>query len=232
MKNYSSNTTAYRAAGKAHWQVNLLSFRVREGDGDPVWFHFTSGDEDETTTITDPSTGSPAARTYLGGGHIVALDPLVRSEGGVVHSFALALSGASSVVLDMVENYNCRDAEFEWHIGELDQDAGLLVDTPVCEFVGFIETIEHEDGGLAVDGDEPADSVVSVSVVSLAAALLPVNPEMRSLDVSQQRSGDKLFKYSESAHQWNIRWGKESKSQKKNGGGKGDGKSPGKGGDR
>lgn len=225
MKTYSSDITAYRAAGKAHAQISFLSFKVRDKDTPATtqWVHFCTDEDDRTATVTDPDTGSES-RAFLGGGHIVAIDPLVRSEGAVVRNHSLVLSGASDDVLDMVYGYNCRDALFQWYIGEVDQDTGLLVSPPVCEFVGFIDTIEQADGALAVDGQDPASTDITVSVVSLAAALLRTNQDMRSLEISQRRDGDEFFKRSSSAHHWFMRWGMKSRSERdKRGGGKGDG---------
>jgi hypothetical protein len=223
MKTYGSNTTAYRSAGKAHHQVNLVSFKVKGIDSPyaEVWYHFTSEEDDRTVTLTDPDTGGSASRTFKGGGHLLGIDALVRSEGAVIRNHALVLSGASSDVLAMVYGYNCREAPFQWFVGELDQDTGLLVDMPSCEFVGSIETIDQNDGALELGSAEAASTDITVSVVSISADLRR-NFDMRSVEVSQRRSGDTFLQHGDSAHHWVQFWGKESKSEKdRKGGGAG-----------
>lgn len=224
MRTYGSATTSYRAAANAHDPVDFLSFRVKDTT-DPnttTWFHFCSAEDDLTVTVVDPETGSSESRTFLGGGHIVGLDALVRSEGAVVRSMQWTLSGASSQVLNMAFGYNCREAMAQYFVGERDQDTGLLLDNPAREFVGSIDTIEPSDSGMAVDDANPADSTIVVSVASIGAALLRVNGDMRSPAVAEKRSGDKIFQHSAVAHYWNRRWGKRGRSKKDREGGKGD----------
>jgi len=228
MRTYGSTTTSYRAAGGAHGQVDFLSFKVKDtsNPATTAWFHFCSAEDDMTVNITDPD-GSSESRTFLGGGHIVALDPIVRSEGAVVHSINWTLSGTSSQVLAMVFGYNCREAVAQYFVGELDQDTGLLLDNPSREFVGLIDTIEPSDSALSPNDDSPADSTITVTVSSIGAALLRVNGDMRSPAVAEKRSGDEIFRYSAQAATWNRRWGKRSRSKRDREGGKGDHKGKG-----
>lgn len=226
MKTYSSALTAYRAAGKAYSEINFISFQVKDltDPGEVTWFHFCSDEDDRNETVINPNTGGSVTRLFLGGGHLVSIDPVVRSEGAVVRSHNLVLSGASPTVQNMVHGYNCQDALFQRFVGEIDQDTGLLIDTPVCEFVGLVNTIDLNDGALPVDGTGPAETAITVTVDSLAAALLTRNYAMRSLEQSRLRDGDEIFKYADEAHHWSIRWGKESRSHADRRGSESDGK--------
>jgi hypothetical protein len=119
MKTYSTPITNYRAAGREFYQVDLLSFKVRDRTtGDPQWFHFSSRDYDEEIEVIDQVTGDAELRSYFGGGHIVSLDPIIRSEGTQVRNFSLVLSGTSDQVQDMIQGFDCRGAVFEWRVGE------------------------------------------------------------------------------------------------------------------
>lgn len=230
MRIYSAALTNYRNAGKPFWPIHFVSITVKEID-DPeelVLCNFCTSDDDMTVTITDPDTGSPITRTFAGGGHIVKMGDLVRSEGAVIRSHSFTLSGASSLVQDMIHGYNCREALFQWFTGELDGDTGLLIDEPPCEFVGFVSTIDLTDGAITVEGEATPESLVNVSVDSLAAALTDRNYDMRDDEVGKTRDGDRIFKYADSAHHWNVRWGK-GKKREKDSKGKGDGQG-GKGG--
>lgn len=222
MRAYSSAITNYRAARKAFWPLHFVSFQVKAiGDPDTLtWCHFCTAEDNVAVSVVDPDTGLTDARTFAGGGHIVGMGDLVRSEKEIIRSHTLVLSGASSTVLDMVNGFNCRGALFQWFIGELDQDTGLLLDTPPCEFVGFVDTIDLVEGAVDPETGKAADSTFDVTVDSLGAALVARNFEMRSLDASKGRSGDLFNKYADSVHHWEPRWGKDKKSERHKHGGK------------
>ena len=221
MKTYSSAITAYRAAGKAFLPVDFISIRVKalEDPEDLTWVHFCTADEDMTIDLVNPDNGNTISRTFLGGGHIVALPELVRSEGAVIQSHAFTFSGASDDVLNIVHGHNCREAPFQWFVGECDQDTGLLLDMPACELVGFINAAEVSDGAIEIDSSAPAESVISILVDSLAAALTARNYAMRSQEASESRSDDLFYQFTGSAPHWSDRWGKEKKSEKDRKGG-------------
>jgi hypothetical protein len=233
MKTYSSAVTAYRAAGKAHVQVDFLSFQVKDmtTPATKTWLHFCSADDDLTVTVTDPDTGTSASRTFLGNGPIVAMDPIVRSEGAKVRTMTWTLSGVMAEVLNMVNGYNCREAVAQYFVGEFDEDTGLLLYEPALEFIGSIDSIEFTSAGLDAGG-EYAECTYQVAVSSIGADLLRTNSDMRAVEVSARRSGDKIFKHSDDAATWVSPWGKESKSKRDREGGKNDDKRGGtKGGD-
>jgi hypothetical protein len=216
MRIYSSAITDYRLAGKAFWPIHFISIKVKQKD-DPEAFvlcNFCTSDDDMTVTITDPDTDEPDERVFGGGGHIIQMGDLTRSEGAVIRSHSFSMSGTSSLVQDMVYGYNSREALFQWFIGEVDQDTGQLIDEPPCEFVGIVNTVELKEGALQVDSTDPSDSYFMISVDSLAAAMTDRNFDMRTSDVSQARGGDKFFEFADSAHHWNVRWGKEKKREK------------------
>lgn len=231
MQIYSSALTNYRAAGKAFWPIHFISIRVKDKDNPSefVLCNFCTADDNMTVTVTDPDTGGSVSRTFAGGGHLINMGDLTRSEGAVIRSHSFTMSGTSSLVKDMMYGYNAREALFQWFIGEVDQDTGLLIDEPPCEFVGFVNTIELKEGAVTVDGIDASDAYVSISVDSLGAALTDRNYDMRDDEVGKTRGGDRFFQYADSAHHWNIRWGKDKKREKDRKGGKG-GKGGGKGG--
>lgn len=229
MKTYDSALTSYRAAGKAHRQINFLSFRVKYIDtpATTTWFHFCSDEDDrDNIDVTGHDIGA-GTRDFLGGGPIVALDPIVRSEGAVIRTMNWTLSGASDDVLDMVNGYNCREAVAQYFVGEVDQDTGLLIADPVCEFAGTIDSIDVSDGSIDPAGQATAESVITVSVVGIGASLLRVNTDLRSISTSQARDGDEVFRYAGESSRWVRPWGKDKKSKKdRDGGGRGKPRDP------
>lgn len=214
MKTYSTAITSYRTGNGGYWQRNFLTFVVRDRTTlAAVTYNFWDGDDNVTVEVRNQSTGALEFRDYWGGGHLLELDPIVRSEGTGVRNISIRLSGVSTQVLDMIQGYDCRDAVFEWHVGEAEESTGILVDTPVCEFEGFIDTVSLTDGSIDVQGGQ-AESSFEISIASHISTLLRPNPDVRSLEVGQERSGDDIFAYADAANTWMILWGKGGKKHK------------------
>lgn len=222
MRTYPTETVNYRAAGRAFWPVHFVTIigKDKTDPSDLIQFNWTTADDNMTVTVTDPDTETPVSRVFGGGGHLIQMGDLTRSEGAVIRSHSFTMSGASSLVRDMVYGYNLQEALFQWFIGEVDQETGLLLNEPPCEFVGIVNTVEFREGALAVDGQDASDAYCHISVDSLAAKLTDRNYDMRTVDVSESRAGDKFFEYAGAAHHWNIRWGKEKKRERDRKGGK------------
>lgn len=222
MKIYSTAINNYRAAQRGFWQRNFFTFVVRDkSTGAAVTYNLWDGDDNVTVQVVNQNTGALEYRDYFGGGQIVSVNPIVRSEGTGVRNISVRLSGASPQVLDMVQGYDCRDAVFEWHIGEAEESTGILVDTPDCEFDGFVDTIDLSDGAVDPNGGQ-AESNFDVSGSTYMTTLLRTNPAVRSKEFGNDRSGDGILSHSDAANQWTMLWGKKGRS--KNGGSDGDGR--------
>ncbi|MBL0374039.1 hypothetical protein JJB09_18620 [Rhizobium sp. KVB221] len=215
MKIYSSAINSYRNGLKTFNAVHLISFRVRNrSDNTRVWFNFSSRDYNEMIQVVDQSNGSLEYRDYWGDGAIVGADPIVRSEGTGIRNFSVSLSAVHTAVLDMVRGYDARDALVEYNIGEVDEATGLLVDTPVCEFVGYLDSGAFQTGEINPLTSETAESTFPLSINGHKAALLQTNTDMLSRSVGQERSGDDIFRYVDEAPTWNILWGKGGKNKR------------------
>lgn len=212
MKVYSTPISNYRTALKEFWPLNLLSFRVKDRtSGDFVWFHFSGRDENEEIAVIDPDSGASELRSYRGGGHILALDPIVRYEGVSIRNLTVTLSAVSDDVLDMLYGYDARDAHVEWHVGEIEEGTGLLVDTPVLEFEGLIDEANRTDEALVIwsEGTPTALAGFQLSLAPWHSVLQRANAAKRTLAVGQERNDDGIFRYADAAHRWNdITWGK------------------------
>lgn len=203
-----------------------MTFRVKDKETNAeVVYNFDTREENETITVVDPDTGDDDSRAWWGGGHIVGWNPIVRSEGTGIRRQRITLSASSDIVLDMINGYNCDRAPFEWHVGLAEKDTGILVDTPACEFVGFVDTISPSYAAIDPETGEGGEAVFEITVVSLFRALTSTNPAVRSQEQGESRSGDKVFEYADSSNTWRILWGKE-KSSHKDRNGSNDGKNP------
>jgi len=224
MKTYSSAINNYRASRQQYYAVNLFAFRVWDAVTHAgTWFYFSSRDENETYQVIDPATGALHAIDCWGGGQILDVDPLIRSSGTQIRNLAVVLNGASDQVRDMVQGYDCRDAVAYWYIGEVEENSGLLVDNASLEFEGFINSIDFTDSAVDVYSSAGAPSSFSVSLVSHISTLQLANPDMRSYEIGQERSGDEIFLHTDAAPHWTLLWGKKGRNKKHGGdGGAGD----------
>jgi hypothetical protein len=59
----------------------------------------------------------------------------------------------------MIQGFDCRGAVFEWRVGEGEDQTGLLVDTPVLELEGFVDTADRDDAAVSIDDDTPAEAI-------------------------------------------------------------------------
>jgi hypothetical protein len=77
----------------------------------------------------------------------------------------------------------------------------LPVALPRCRRLGFVNAAPEEIAG--ADGQ----SQLKIEVVSVTRELTRTNPAKRSDETQRLRSGDRLHRYSGTAHQWPIWWG-------------------------
>lgn len=219
MKNYSSAINNYRDSKQQFYAVNIFAFQVY----DPVthagtWYYFSSRDENETFQVIDPTTGALHAIDCWGGGQILGVDPLIRSGGTTIRNLTMVMNGASQQVRDMVQGYDCRAGIALWYIGEVEENTGLLVDNAALEFEGFIDTIDFQDSAVDVYSNAGAQSSFSIVLVSHISTLQGANPDMRSYEIGQERSGDEIFLHTDAVPHWTLLWGKEGKNKKRGGG--------------
>ncbi|MBB1247463.1 hypothetical protein [Rhizobium sp. G21] len=159
----------------------------------------------------DPDTGNTVLRSYFGGGHIVSVDPIVRYEGVSIRNVNVRMSAVSDQVREMLYGYDARDAHVEWHIGEMEEATGLLVDTPNLEFEGLVDEASRADSPLSIWAQSPpvSSSDFTLSLAPWHSVLQRANPAKRTLAVGQERSGDGIYRYADAAHRWNdLTWGK------------------------
>lgn len=221
MKAYSPSVTAYREAHGVYKQRVFICITALDENDDPVQINFTDYPLDIDVNIENQETFDIEVRSFFGGKHVIGMDPLVRSMGTGHRSFDIKLSGVTTPVLDLLQGYNCREANFELHIGEVDINSGLLLDTPTCEYIGYVDVAKADDDALKVDQREAAESTFQLTVTSNIGRLKRTNPDVRTKAVGEERLGDEIFEFVEEVSVPTL-WGKEGK-------GGGDGKGGGGG---
>lgn len=207
MIEYDPAVVSYNADGKPYWEVDFLYIEGRDKETDAIMnFYFSNLRRDETVGIHDPQTDSTLNRPYLGGGHIVTLPPIKRSQALTIDQHVIELSLVSADVKNMIYGYNLTRAHFEWHKGQLSSETGKLLALPLCEFYGFLDGID--DKTQAPDDKGKMISTVSISVVPHHAELEYSNQIFRSYEEGKKRDGDEIFLWVDEVGDWMIPWGK------------------------
>jgi hypothetical protein len=222
MKAYSPSITAYREAHGVYKERTFICITALDNDDEPVQINFTDYPLDVDVNIENQETGDIEVRSFFGGKHVIGMDALVRSMGTGNRSFGITLSGVTTPVLDLLQGHNCREADFELHIGEVDINSGKLLDTPVCEYIGYVDVAKADDDALKIDQRDAAESTFELTVTSNLGRLKRTNPDVRTKAVGEERLDDEIFEYVEEAGQAPVLWGKEGKDGG-GGGGKGGG---------
>lgn len=221
MKDINSTLQAFLATRAPFRIQNFLWIDPVTGSSYGYW----DGPEDLTISVEDPSTGSTVSRSYYGGGRIIEVPTLVAAASLEVKTMDWVLSGSSEVVQSMLEAVDLKNAAIQWHQGYVNPTTELFINTPFTVYQGFVNGVSGDQSAHEVDGESYPETHVTLTIASHTRQLTRSSSKTRSYAHGKERSGDKIFKYTGSAHHWKIPWGtgkKSHKDQSDNPGGKGD----------
>ena len=191
---------------------DFVLITVKDGEGAPVNFGFTSYGEDVTLNIVDGFTGSVVGRTYYGdSAPIVRIDPIPAKIGLEVDTVRIALNALHPAVQTMFRGHDCRNAPVQVHRAYLSRDSMLPVAYPRCRRLGWINGAPEEIPGAGSDG-----ATISLEIVSVTRELTRTNGAKRSDAVQRLRDGDRFRRYSGTAHRWPIWWGEAKAPTRRN----------------
>lgn len=160
---------------------------------------------DISAPVLDALTGAQIVRDFAGSGQVVA-DPDVPLTADIsVREIEIELSHITPEVELIFRGYDLRAAPFEHYRGLFDPVTRALVAPAVPRFVGFVNTAR-----VRTPAEGGSGSVV-LACVSHTIELTRSNSETRS-DASQQARwpGDRFYRYTDVAHEWDIFWGTAS----------------------
>jgi hypothetical protein len=169
---------------------DFVLFTVKDGEGDPVNFGFTTYGEDVTLNIEDGLTGETVSRTYLGdGAPLQDIEPIPQRIGLEIINIRVTLNPIHAGVQSMFRGHDCRNAPVQVHRIYLDDDTMLPVANPKCRFLGFVNTAPENRGGAG------GTSRLDFGLVSRVRELTRTNPAKRSDEQQRLRSGDRFRRY-------------------------------------
>lgn len=159
-------------------------------------------DDAETVLVNVvDENGDEISRMFVGGGAVLAIDPVPMRVGLEVRTIQITLSALHEEVRNIVRGDEPRGATVEIYRGLFDPLSMLLVAAPRIRFLGKIN--EAPFGTAAVGGE----STINLRVVSHTRELTRTNPAKKSDAQQQLRSNDRFRRYTNIVGDWDIWWG-------------------------
>jgi len=200
MRSFDSNTLAALSADSLIVR-SLVFVRGKTLAGATKTFGFWNGEDDVSITVTSAIDGASESRTYIGGGSLLAIDPIPLRIGLEVRTINATMSQIYATVQDMVRGNNIRHAVVEIHRALFNVSTGQLVAPPYARFLGKVNTSPVNTPRA---GDEGS---VVFGCVSNTRELTRANTALKSDETQKLRSGDRARRYVGVAAQWPVWWG-------------------------
>lgn len=174
--------------------------------GNPVEQGFWTGDQNIALDVINGQTGTPVARSYLGGvnlevGEIPLVSDLTDSPVDV------SLSAIADQVQNLYRGAEVKLAYVEIHYQTLAPESNLPVDDPEIEYIGIVDEADVPTGPVG------NDSSVTLKLRSEGLSMQSrINPRKRSDAAQSRRQGDRFRRYGNSVGFWDVPWGEAGKT--------------------
>ena len=167
-------------------------------------FAYWTGEDNVSTNVVPAGETTPVSRNFMGGGTLLKVPDIVDAIGTDARSATFGfdhISDAANGPMDMVFGHNVRIARVELHRGVFDPATWNLVSTPHLLFSGRVD-------GASLD-DAAADGVGGLDLTAVGAAidLTLTNTAMSSDEQQKLRSGDRFYRYADTAADVPFWWG-------------------------
>lgn len=203
MRSISSENSAALAARALVARDFLWIVARNRSTGASESVGFWSGLDNVTANVIDPSTGSPTARTYYAGGGLVEIDAIPAVSVLQVQDITIRLSQLDEQVNDAIRLYDIKQARVEIHRGLFDPASGLLVDSAIVRFVGFVNFVR------VITPAEGQSGGVELTCVSHTQEMVRSNPSTRSHEdqITTRDANDTFFVDAAVVGTWEFPWG-------------------------
>jgi hypothetical protein len=173
-------------------------------DGDPDSWGIWTGPGDITLNVISGTTGSAVSRSFVGGGTLLKVPPIIDGIGLATKPINFEVSQVLTATRDMVFGANIRGARVTLNRGRRDPATWLLAANPEVLFVGRVDTVDGQIGEAGGEGR---------IVLSCRPDLIDLNisnPAMKSDESTQERFGGDRFRRYDVAQIIARKWGKQS----------------------
>lgn len=198
MRSYSAPELAALQTRSGYVARALFWIQVRDRSTNArVGFGFWMGEDDRSFTI-----GSET-RSYLGGGGLVGIDPIVMQAGLTVRMQRVTLSPLAPEVNTMLRGYDAWRAPAEIHRAFFNPDSGGLIANPKRLWKGVVDGAPIQT---------PAIGGESNVVITLASALESLTHGLtltRSDAIQRQRGDDRFYRYKDMTGSVSTSWGEK-----------------------
>ena len=198
MRSYTAPELAALQTRSGYLVRSLFWLQVRDRTTNSrVGFGFWLGEDDRSFTV-----GSET-RTYLGGGGLVSIDPIVMQAGLTVRMQRVTLSPLAPEVNTMLRGYDAWRAPAEIHRVLFNPESGGLIANPKRRWKG---------GGDGAPIQTPAIGGEANVVITLASALESLTHGLtmtRSDAAQRQRGDDRFYRYKDMTGSVSTSWGEK-----------------------
>lgn len=196
MRVYTASELTYLQNREGYVAKALLWFSARNrSTGAIETMGLWTGDDDMIFNI------GGEARTYLGAGNIVALDPIVMQIGLIVRTQRLQLPSFPEAIQQLILGYDLGLAPAEIHRAMFYPDTGAMVADPKRVWKGFVDRAPLPTP--ALDGEAPAEIILTSAARQLTRGLTLTY----SNQIQRLRGDDRLLRYSSVAGVVRTPWG-------------------------
>ena len=205
MRSYSADTIAALESGRLR-ERRAVWFTVKNRTtGAPYSEGYWFGTYARELTVFDVD-GSTVTRTYYASGSLIELDPLPRTARLQVKRPTLRMSHVNDRVVDLVREYDPRQAAVLVSRVLLDE-TGAQVDTAVAEFIGRVNTLYINEPKAGEPGSIDAQLVSSLQEINRK-----FSATRSGADQKTRNSADTFFDDAATASEVDLPWGAKSEN--------------------
>ncbi|WP_025030394.1 hypothetical protein [Nitratireductor aquibiodomus] len=173
-------------------------------NGAPETIGLWTGREHTDIAVIAGATGAPVTRTYYGMGGLLNVPPIPLVSDLTVRRVTLVFSQLDPAIEQAVRGYDPRNGQVEIHRLYLNRETRMPIAPAVPRFLGFIN-------GTPINTPKAnSEGSIRLEIVSHTRILTRKVPSRKSDEYQRQRQGDRFYKYTDVANQWELAWGEES----------------------
>ncbi len=189
--------------GTIHRDLVWITAKNR-ATGAPESIGLWTGQDHADIAVVSGETGATVTRTYYGMGGLLNVPPIPLVSDLTVRKISIGFSQLDPAIEQAVRGFDPRNGPVEIHRLYLDRATQLPIAPAVSRFLGFINATPITTPKAGAEGS------IRLDLVSHTRTLTKKTPSRKSDEYQRRRLGDRFYRYTDVAGQWEIAWGEES----------------------